>query len=187
MLNTGVTSIICPKCSRAKDRRAAQCRLCKDKEPSTKTCKGCDTEFPITAFALRPNGRGGYKRRSRCKTCENTNQKLRRQSWSREQKNQNRDWKRSNYHRFSERHRQQKLLSDWRSKGFATEDILKFLESNKKECSICQSPNDLKIDHCHTTNKLRGFLCGQCNFGLGNFKDDPRLLSTAIDYLRRNL
>ena len=42
------------------------------------------------------------------------------------------------------------------------------------------------VDHCHTTNKVRGILCAACNFGIGKFKDSTALLYLAIDYLKKN-
>jgi hypothetical protein len=38
-------------------------------------------------------------------------------------------------------------------------------------------------DHNHTTGKFRGWICGQCNRGLGLFKDDVEHLRGAIKYL----
>ena len=40
------------------------------------------------------------------------------------------------------------------------------------------------IDHCHTTNRIRGLLCRNCNTGLGHFRDDTATLQEAINYLR---
>ena len=50
-------------------------------------------------------------------------------------------------------------------------------------CWICGSQEDLHIDHCHSTNRVRGYLCKNHNTALGHFKDDPTLLHIAIDYL----
>lgn len=60
-------------------------------------------------------------------------------------------------------------------------------------CAICNKAETrlgrsgeicrLSIDHCHTTNKIRGLLCHDCNTGLGKFKDDKNLLLAAITYL----
>ena len=50
-------------------------------------------------------------------------------------------------------------------------------------CIICGSEEKLVVDHCHTTNIVRGMLCNNCNMGLGHFKDDPFLLEFARIYL----
>jgi peptide methionine sulfoxide reductase MsrB len=57
-------------------------------------------------------------------------------------------------------------------------------------CAICQKPYDwetsaLYIDHCHTTGKVRGLLCRNCNKGLGHFFDDVANLARAIEYLKK--
>ena len=41
------------------------------------------------------------------------------------------------------------------------------------------------LDHCHTTGKFRGYLCANCNKGLGSFKDDVKALERAAEYLKR--
>ena len=61
---------------------------------------------------------------------------------------------------------------------------MKTNQNNK--CLICgneQDGKDLAIDHCHTTNKVRGLLCNSCNLGLGCFKDNLDILASAIKYL----
>jgi hypothetical protein len=64
-----------------------------------------------------------------------------------------------------------------------------FYEDNNHICAICgttdtiQGQNTLCIDHCHASNKVRGLLCKSCNIGIGEFKDNKRLLLNAIDYL----
>lgn len=39
------------------------------------------------------------------------------------------------------------------------------------------------VDHCHTTGKVRGLLCGQCNISLGQAKDNPAVLRRLAGYL----
>jgi hypothetical protein len=56
-------------------------------------------------------------------------------------------------------------------------------------CAICGSPvpsgreKRLSVDHDHKTGKLRGLLCGGCNRGLENFRDNPGFLRRAAEYL----
>jgi hypothetical protein len=58
-------------------------------------------------------------------------------------------------------------------------------------CTICKvellgtntDANAPCIDHCHTTNIVRGILCMQCNKGLGLFRDSPESLVNAAQYL----
>ena len=60
------------------------------------------------------------------------------------------------------------------------------------KCYICQGEGflmaswhkvKLVVDHCHTTGKVRGLLCHNCNRALGLFQDSPESLKRALDYL----
>ena len=52
------------------------------------------------------------------------------------------------------------------------------------ECEICNSTEDLVIDHCHDTNIVRGVLCRFCNLGIGSLKD-LKNIENAVTYLRK--
>ena len=57
-----------------------------------------------------------------------------------------------------------------------------------ERCAICGDLPGTKrhsLDHCHVSGRMRGVLCTRCNSGLGFFRDDPRILQLAIDYLKR--
>lgn len=57
----------------------------------------------------------------------------------------------------------------------------------KGVCAICGGPGgphkSLAVDHHHGTGSVRGLLCGNCNNGLGRFRDNPEFLAKAITYL----
>lgn len=47
-------------------------------------------------------------------------------------------------------------------------------------CEACGARDRLVVDHSHTTGRVRGILCDDCNVTLGKMGDDPdRLLSLA--------
>ncbi len=56
------------------------------------------------------------------------------------------------------------------------------------KCKICGGINKngkrLFVDHSHTTGKIRGLLCSNCNSGLGFFEDNPQILINAAEYLK---
>jgi hypothetical protein len=53
-------------------------------------------------------------------------------------------------------------------------------------CAICDQHCELVVDHCHVSGNVRALLCGTCNVGLGQFKDDPVRLRAAADYIERH-
>jgi hypothetical protein len=60
-------------------------------------------------------------------------------------------------------------------------------EKQQGLCGICKNPMKRPVlDHNHITMEVRGFLCSNCNVGLGQFKDNPDLLKAAIFYIENN-
>lgn len=50
--------------------------------------------------------------------------------------------------------------------GVSKPDWESMLESQKGTCALChRSPTT--VDHCHRTRRVRGLLCGGCNFAMG--------------------
>lgn len=73
-------------------------------------------------------------------------------------------------------------LGKW---GLTIADATAILEVQKWSCLICcgQFTRTPHIDHCHASGKRRGFLCYQCNPGLGMFKDNAENLRRAANYI----
>lgn len=79
--------------------------------------------------------------------------------------------------------------------GITSEEYDAMLEAQGGVCAICKRPEtgkhqsgntkSLAVDHCHTTGKIRGLLCGDCNRAIGLFEDDVSRLGAAIAYLSR--
>jgi hypothetical protein len=92
-----------------------------------------------------------------------------------------RDWQREN----NEWHNGITRRSYFRcTYGLEAEEIqAKMLE--QKVCPICLEERPLVVDHDHNQNEpgWRGFICRECNLGLGHFRDDPDNLIRAAAYL----
>ena len=77
--------------------------------------------------------------------------------------------------------------------GITLKDKTILLQKQNNKCKICSvsflyDKHSTKpfVDHCHTTNKVRGLLCLHCNTGLGYFKDHIPTLTKTINYLQEN-
>lgn len=75
----------------------------------------------------------------------------------------------------------------WRRYGLEEKDIDLLFGIQKGFCAICCDGKAEHIDHDHRTTIVRGLLCGGCNTGMGQFKDDPISLRRASDYLTGTL
>jgi hypothetical protein len=88
-------------------------------------------------------------------------------------------------------------VKDWKLKsqyGISTTDFNALVEQQGNKCKICSTPfsgaaRSLTapcVDHCHSTTKVRGILCGACNRMLGMAKDNISVLEAAIKYLQNS-
>ena len=67
--------------------------------------------------------------------------------------------------------------------GLSQEDFYDMAKSQDYKCAICKETAILVVDHCHTTEAVRGLLCNPCNLALGLFKDETDRLLAAAKYL----
>ena len=76
-----------------------------------------------------------------------------------------------------------------KSFGIGLKEYEAMLRDQKGGCAICGGKDDffrLSVDHCHDRGYVRGLLCGQCNIGLGAFKDSPERMRLAAEYIERS-
>ena len=74
--------------------------------------------------------------------------------------------------------------------GMPRREATELISGRPEVCQLCGGVcKDGRVcyDHCHETNKHRGWLCSSCNRGIGYFRDDPALLRAAADYLEAAL
>lgn len=72
-------------------------------------------------------------------------------------------------------------------RGITTKDFKRMLDKQHSKCAICGVEHGLKlcVDHSHSTGKIRGLLCQNCNKSLGLMKDNAESFRNAAKYLRK--
>jgi hypothetical protein len=153
-----------------------------------KQCKKCNRILPPEKFPItRANvdGRGGS-----CRDCTNAERRIR----ARKRYAENPEWGRAKSRTWWRKERFKTALIhsrvDAKINGWipciATEEEVKAAFDGK--CAICgvselECTGKLHMDHNHDTGEFRGWLCGHCNRGLGQFRDSEALLIDALHYL----
>ena len=127
-----------------------------------KECRQCKNSFPEEEKFFRRTC--GYMR-SACRACELKQQNV----CLKNNPEKAKEWKERAYYKYEY--------------GITLEEanILK-----AKGCNNCGSFERLHIDHCHSTDKVRGCLCGGCNTALGLLKDDPKIIQGLLDYINNS-
>jgi hypothetical protein len=131
-----------------------------------KTCTKCKEGKPFTAFSKSKKTRDGHA--YYCKVCKAQYAK---------------DW--------FERNGGVRSHNLKQAYGITQADYESMLEEQGGCCAICGTKNTghtahFAVDHDHATGKVRGLLCSLCNTGLGGFRDDPKRLEAAINYILTN-
>lgn len=127
----------------------------------------------------RPNKNFRIYRLDRTKGFDKSNMVWREVTPSRDRRQYAKTWRELNDRRV----RNSRLKTQF---GITLEQYEARLESQNNVCAICKSASDkiaLAVDHCHSTGKIRGLLCANCNKILGHAKDNVVILREAINYL----
>ena len=140
-----------------------------------KTCTVCRISKPLSCFYRREASTDGKS--PHCKVCDNKRRKK---------------WREDNPERNQASQRNRNLLKRY---GITLAEYQSLFEAQGCKCGICgvvenysghtgpRKEWSFSVDHCHTTGKIRGLLCNDCNRALGLFKDDKELLKSAIVWL----
>ena len=135
-----------------------------------KRCGRCHEWLPCEAFEKaydhKKTNRGGLS--SYCRQCRSAYLKNWRETRTPEQKE--RWYQQQRTHRYKKEY------------GLSGSDIW-VLRQEFPCCAVCRSEEDLHVDHCHTTGRVRGILCARCNHALGHAADSPERLRLLASYL----
>jgi hypothetical protein len=142
-----------------------------------KMCPRCNLSKPLSSFYVRKLDKPGKWKTgdiySYCKECV----KLRNKKWHAD----NPEKAKAKDHR-----------AGCKRFGLTTVQYNDMLQVQQHLCKLCGKPETatrngkvkfLAIDHNHSTGEVRGLLCGDCNMGLGKFRDNTLVLLKAARYI----
>lgn len=95
-------------------------------------------------------------------------------------------WRKDNPEKLREGYRRQGLK---KSHGITIEEYDSMSEGQDNRCAICHTDipggrGRFHVDHNHTTRRIRGLLCSNCNLGIGHLQDSEIILESALAYLK---
>jgi ssDNA-binding Zn-finger/Zn-ribbon topoisomerase 1 len=129
-----------------------------DRTEGTSVCVKCNIEKPLRSFSFR-EPKVGKSYRSECKKCSGLKNKLRED------------------------------LAKKHPKPEVTDYSCPICKKSEVELKSNNRWNDRSVwalDHNHDSKTFRGWLCNNCNIGLGKFYDKVENLERAITYLREH-
>lgn len=147
--------------TRKRDKYVATWTSDRVKLPAMKRCSLCKKMKSTSCFVIEKRNKSGLS--SACKECNKLHYG----------------------HARAERRRAKNLLDNY---GLLASEYDAMYDKCGRLCEICgREDNDrrLAVDHCHSTGKVRGLLCGHCNRAIGVFHDDPIVMARAAAYLSR--
>lgn len=142
-----------------------------------KRCRECGASKPLESFPLQKQGRLG--RHPLCKPC--------RAAQERSRYARNRDEILEVARTDDRRKKRVRWRALERKYGLSRHEHETLFVAQRGCCAICERRHvALVVDHDHGTGIVRGLLCVNCNFALGELRDDPARAESAAQYLTRH-
>lgn len=174
-------AVYCKPCMSAKVKDYSK-RALRHKSPDgMRYCGVCKETKPIGDFYAAKGNVDGLAKR--CKSCS----KITLQIWRAKYPERHRETTR----RWGKRNPEKKKDVNLKTKyGLPYGSYDRMLAAQEGGCAICRTTTPpgkagrFHVDHDHETGVVRGLLCTNCNWGIGQFKHREALLQEAIKYLQ---
>jgi hypothetical protein len=151
--------------------------------PSVMMCvaEGCNVEFTVP-----PRLQGGGRHKKYCSP------KCRSRDWARGNSMENAVIKEryASKPESKEVKAERNMTAKFAKYGVTAQWFTDQLARQRRSCAGCGTAiteKTARIDHCHTSGKVRGLLCDSCNWALGHAKDSPAILRRLMAYLHRDV
>jgi len=172
---------ICPKCKI--EKLAGEFDKSKNRSDGLSVyCKVCNKEYREANKTIIAEQKKEYYKTVR-------EEKLK---YNKEYFQNNTDKCKSNNRKYYENNRQ-KIITRSKARryrvdfGITIEDFEKKLSLQQNKCLGCgkefTEKGDACLDHNHTSGKIRGILCRNCNLAVGGAKDNIEILKKVINYI----
>lgn len=150
---------------------------------SLRTCTACLEAKPTSEYYKKKDGLQPV-----CKECRKADQTARRRRDPAAHKANMERWKANNPEAYALYRKRARL----KRYGITPEQYDQLLTEQGGKCTICGANEcvtgrEFAVDHCHTTGKIRGILCGPCNVGIGMLGEDLSRIEKAHSYLQSHL
>jgi hypothetical protein len=159
-----------------------------------KRCKHCGAEKPLDDFYRDRKARDG--RRPECAACNLAARRAKYAEDPRPYIDRALKWQRENRERYLRQQSEYsrtpaKKVSNRKSHlkrkyGLTLEAFDALLASQGGGCAICGRPDADNVDHDHTTGRVRGILCFNCNVAIGHVAEDEDRLAAVAAYLSKD-
>lgn len=155
-----------------------------------KTCLKCGKAWPISEYHQK---RG--KPQPQCKTCRSEymasyyqanrdRERIIRKAWYEKNKSSVCEKLKQQYKASPEKFSFARKLQKY---GLTKEHYEAMLAKQGNACELCRQTfvGTPYVDHCHTSHKVRGLLCSQCNTGFGLLREDVAVFKRCIAYAKK--
>jgi Autographiviridae endonuclease VII len=128
-----------------------------------------------------------WKGASRCKPCRKADYQDYRAANHERLLAYSKAYRQGHREQFSVWHRNYRVRTTY---GLTVAEYRDLCERQDNRCGICRRDfaelgRRPSVDHDHDTGRVRGLLCDNCNRGLGFFKENPRFLDAAKEWLTK--
>ncbi len=130
-----------------------RCSRCKVTRPVSEFNRYVDPSAPLT----------GWRYYAWCRDCSKRQSSAYGRA-NRPRRNERlREWRKANPEKARDLDRRRRL----KRYGLTQQDIDAMAVAQRRRCLLCDRKVELVIDHDHSTGRVRGLICGQCNTLIG--------------------
>lgn len=148
-----------------------------------KTCTKCSSELPLSGFHNDKNRKDG--RNPWCKPCARANATRYHHHGPLDPSQRRKSRPKMSAEEKAEKNRRNVARNRMENVyGITWERYEEMYTAQGGKCLICSEQKDrLAVDHCHSSGRVRGLLCRNCNVAIGMLGDNPDLVRRALLYL----